>query len=107
MYMYVCIIYQGEMSGGKCPIQNGRVNCPGGIVRGGTVLHSKEAGAEGGRRFQRVGPITEKDNHNATNEVGSLQYIILRRSLHSMTSTHFHSVVEESKLNSSLKHLRT
>ena len=55
MYMCVCIhVYVcmhniwGELSGGKCPTQNGRRgncpgNCPGevsgGIVRGGIVLH--------------------------------------------------------------------
>ena len=45
MCMYVCITYWGgELSGGKCPTQNGRGNCPGrncpgelsgGIVQGG------------------------------------------------------------------------
>src|SRR6218665_310857 len=34
MYMYVCIIYRGELSGGKCPTQNGRGNCPGVNCRG-------------------------------------------------------------------------
>ena len=29
MYVYVCIIYWGEMSGRKCPKQNGRGNCLG------------------------------------------------------------------------------
>src|SRR6218665_1415985 len=29
MYMYVCIILWGELSGRKCPTQNGRRNCPG------------------------------------------------------------------------------
>src|SRR6218665_384602 len=29
MYMYICILYWGELSGEKCPTQNGRGNCPG------------------------------------------------------------------------------
>src|SRR6218665_3963138 len=37
MYMYVCIILWGELFGRKCPTQNGRRNCPGGIVREGSV----------------------------------------------------------------------
>ena len=48
--MYVCRIYRWEMSeGGKCPTQNGRVNCPGNCSGGrifreicpGMVLHSR------------------------------------------------------------------
>src|SRR6218665_3290699 len=40
--MYVYMSVPQYMSWGKCPTQNGRGNCPGGIV---TVLHSSAIGA--------------------------------------------------------------
>src|SRR6218665_2602364 len=57
MCMYVCITYWvWELSGGKCPTQNRRGNCPGGncpgelsggIVQGGIVLHPLRSAAKG------------------------------------------------------------